>query len=438
VDKATRLKDNFSNGNADSTELEKARGIDIIETSTMNEQPNHESKAKDRHEARVEGKREYAVLQSFDTIEPESIEWLWPGHIAIGKESLFVGDPGTGKSQASLDVAARLSTGLPFPDGTKISEPADTVILTSEDDPSDTIRPRLDALEAEHSRVHYLKCKMVGEKSGYPSLVDLDVIQDAADQIRARGGRLRLLIVDPLEGYLDGADSYKNAEVRGVLAPLVDLASKERFAILGIQHLNKGTGAAAHRVAGSIAFTALARSVWLFARDPNDHDRRLFLCLKSNLSVDNVGLEYSIVAAENGASRISWGQQVKDDVRDILQNQPKAHTRIAQGQNHILELMRSSSPTPLKLDLIAEKLNRSKTSISNDLHKLRKQGLIKPGSSYGTWELSSQETTILKGESSESSENELHSLDSSVSSKYMVSESLENAESDWQELDGEL
>jgi hypothetical protein len=52
--------------------------------------PNPEATAKG-------GKR--LVVHSADMVEPEPVEWLWAGRIAIGKTTLIGGDPGLGKSQ---------------------------------------------------------------------------------------------------------------------------------------------------------------------------------------------------------------------------------------------------------------------------------------------------------------------------------------------------
>src|SRR5215470_30472 len=58
-----------------------------------------------------------AIVKSFSDIQPEKINWLWKNYIAIGKLTVFAGDPGLGKSQGTLDMAARLSKGDNFPDG---------------------------------------------------------------------------------------------------------------------------------------------------------------------------------------------------------------------------------------------------------------------------------------------------------------------------------
>ena len=43
------------------------------------------------------------------------VEWLWHKRIPIGKVTLLCGDPGLGKSLVALDMAARVTSGAPFP-----------------------------------------------------------------------------------------------------------------------------------------------------------------------------------------------------------------------------------------------------------------------------------------------------------------------------------
>lgn len=76
-------------------------------------------------------------------------------------------------------------------------------------------------------------------------------------------GDVRLVIVDPLTGYLGGqTDAYRDNEVRAALAPLGDLAARTSVSIIGVMHLRKSpSDQAMFRVLGSVAFTAYARSV---------------------------------------------------------------------------------------------------------------------------------------------------------------------------------
>ncbi len=50
-------------------------------------------------------------------LTPETIDPLWPGWLARGHLHLLDGDPGMGKSLTLIDLAARLTTGRPFPNG---------------------------------------------------------------------------------------------------------------------------------------------------------------------------------------------------------------------------------------------------------------------------------------------------------------------------------
>ena len=47
----------------------------------------------------------------------EEIKWLWKPYLAYGAVSILDGDPGIGKSLITIDIAARLGTGQPMPDG---------------------------------------------------------------------------------------------------------------------------------------------------------------------------------------------------------------------------------------------------------------------------------------------------------------------------------
>ena len=89
-------------------------------------------------------------------VASQDVTWLWPGRIPLGKIALLIGDPGMAKTMLALDVAARVTTGAPFPDGSR-PPLGDVVILTAEDGLADTIRPRLDRAGADVSRVWVLQ-----------------------------------------------------------------------------------------------------------------------------------------------------------------------------------------------------------------------------------------------------------------------------------------
>lgn len=255
------------------------------------------------------------VSRPYRDIEPEAVEWLWRDRFALGKLSLIVGQPGLGKTFVACDIAARVSNGEAFPDGSRPPK-GEAAILTAEDGAADTIRPRLDAAGADVSRVHSIDGLRAGD--GKPRFLSFkEHLREVSEWIEAHPN-LKLFIVDPISAFLGNTDSHKNAEVRAVLGPLADLAERYRIAVVGITHLSKGQAKTINRVIGSIAFVAASRAAWLVGADPDDNDRRLFLAVKNNLGKAS-GLAYRLVGKDQ-ATRVEWDSEPvlisADDIDD--------------------------------------------------------------------------------------------------------------------------
>ncbi len=298
------------------------------------------------------------VIACMADVKPEEVRWLWPGRIPLGRLSLLVGRPGEGKSFATTDWAARVSKGRAWPDGT-VCKLGSVLLVSAEDDPSDTIRPRLDAHEAEPTRIHALQGVRAGnDAQGRPieavfTLADLDALKQAIDEI----GDVRLIVVDPIGSYMGGrVDAHRDNEVRAVLAPLGEIARQSGAAVLLVAHQRKG--AASHAddlVLGSRAFTGIARSVLHMLRDPDDENRRLLLPGKMNLSTPSPGLAFTIdgdparvqwepdpvqtTAAEvlargNGTGDTSSGDEAEQWLRDVLSNGPMPSSELKVQAEH--------------------------------------------------------------------------------------------------------
>jgi AAA domain-containing protein len=223
---------------------------------------------------------------------------ITPSCGSILVEPQQAGDPGLGKSQATVSMVAVVSTGGAWPvDGT-CCERGNVVILSAEDDPADTIRPRLEAAEADLSRVYILDAVVDGYRGDGGEIVrafnlktDLGRLAKLLEEI----GDVALIVIDPITAYLGEADSHKTAEIRALLSPLSELAAKHSAAVVCVSHFNKvGGGEALMRVTGSLAFVAAARSVWVVAKDPDNDARRLFLPMKNNIGIDRTGFAFSI------------------------------------------------------------------------------------------------------------------------------------------------
>jgi hypothetical protein len=244
------------------------------------------------------------VLVRMADIEAEEVAWVWPMRLARRKLNLVVGDPGLGKSTIALDVAARISRGAVWPD-TGSAPLGNVVILTAEDGLSDTVRPRLDLHEADVTRVHVLRAvrEATGAERSVSLALDLGPLEQAINETQAV-----LVVIDPVSAYLGMANSYRDSEVRAILAPLHALAERTDVAIWGVMHLTKDAQRQAlYRGQGSIAFVGAARLVLAVGADPDDEsgERRFLMPVKSNVCAPVATLAYSIVS-ESGRGRLAW------------------------------------------------------------------------------------------------------------------------------------
>lgn len=245
------------------------------------------------------------VLTCLADVEPREVAWLWPGRVPLGRTTLIVGRPGEGKSFLTTYMAANVTLGREWTDGSAC--PCGSVILVSaEDDPGDTIRPRLDAHGADVRKVHLLSAVRRMGDDGKPieamfTLADLPALEAALK----RTPDCRLIVIDPIGSVMGGrTDAHRDNEVRAVLAPVAMLAEKYSAAVLLVAHRRKSAGNVADDLAlGSRAFTGIARAVWHLSHDPADKSRRLLLAGKNNLAPEGEGLAFTI---EGHPPAIHW------------------------------------------------------------------------------------------------------------------------------------
>jgi AAA domain len=221
-------------------------------------------------------------LISASSVAAERVDWAYEGRIPLKMITLIVGQGGTGKSLETHHLAAGFSRGT-IP-GALFGTPVDVAIASVEDVRATTIVPRLTAAGADLSRVHFIQQRLGAEVS------DIELGGEfAALEVALAAGGIRVLIIDTVVAHIPSAhDSYKEQHVRRVLAPLSHMAERLGIAVIGVMHLNRRE---AHdvltRIHGSGGFGNLARSVLLFARDPDDpegSDTRYLTHAKCNVA----------------------------------------------------------------------------------------------------------------------------------------------------------
>jgi hypothetical protein len=264
-------------------------------------------------------------------VESTGIQWLWPARIPRGYVTLLVSDPGAGKSLVALDIAARVSTGAAWPDeerrarnteqgdnqdvvrdsvlqapSSTLPAPGSVLLLTIEDHFASTVRPRLDALGADCSRILGMS-HVPGEGVFHvprPVAINRDI--NRIEMMLREIPDCRLVILDPITAFFGDTGNRSTGNIWKVLSNLSWLAASANLAVLVVSHLRKKEGALIHRALGSLAFMAAARAAWTIAPDSDHASRRLFLPLKNNLAESAGGLVFTVETSPSGGPVIRW------------------------------------------------------------------------------------------------------------------------------------
>jgi hypothetical protein len=333
-------------------------------------------------------------LSAVDHLESRPISWLWPGRLALGKLAMLDGDPGLGKSLVTLDLCARLSKGRSFPDGATGPGRAASLVLNGEDSAEDTIRPRLQALDADLKRVYVLHAEdaSAGEPLRLPE--HTAILDDALKQTRAQ-----LLVIDPIMAFLDRRiQSSNDASVRRVLTPLAQLAERHGAAVLMVRHLNKSPGRSPiYRGGGSIGLLAACRSGWLIARNPEQPAQCVLAQVKNNLAPPQPSLAYRVDTKESKVLSLSWLGPTDWTAAQLLagvpRNRPRRLTPREQARDFLQGFLRDGPRTSrdiwhaaLPKGLTERTLERAKQELS-----IRSVRVYPDGQCMSYWLLPGQE-----------------------------------------------
>jgi len=233
----------------------------------------------------------------------------------MGKITILDGDPGIGKSTMTLAWASYVTQGSQFPlsmvrgvsdrrsrDYRAVREPSSVILVGVEDDAADTVRPRLDAAGADAARVHQMVQELDDKGLPVPFVIpdDVHVLRDAINECGAR-----LVVVDPIAAFIsDSVKDGSDKSNRKALMALAQVAAETGAAIVLVRHLNKAAGMSAkNRGGGSVAYTALARSVLVAGKlPPGDDDpaeaevgpRFVLAKTKGNVAVDPDSHAYTL------------------------------------------------------------------------------------------------------------------------------------------------
>jgi putative DNA primase/helicase len=247
-------------------------------------------------------RKEGITTQRADLLEIEDTWWVWPGYVPQGMITVLAGDPSMGKSTLAIDIVARVTRGTTMHGSKDRTMVGTCIIATAEDSTTKTALPRLIAAGADLTRVHFIHEVEVIEGETRPFCLprDLTKLRDLIEETGAR-----VAVIDPFNAFLErDTDSYRDQDIRAVLAPIEKIAHETSCAIIIIFHLNKdksGSTPAIYRVLGSVGIVAAARSALGVMR--NNEDSTLF-SIKCNIAQHPPAWNYTMESRE-----VTWKEK---------------------------------------------------------------------------------------------------------------------------------
>ena len=278
-----------------------------------------------------------AVIQCADETQMRRLDVVLPNFLFRRKVTVLAGPPASGKGAIEVAIAARISRGgshPSWPDPTPSSQGKVLFFPGNEDDPEDTLMPRLETQGAYMRNIFIFRgMRQYGNRvDAHFGARDVEAIES---WMRQMGGGFDLLVVDPIVQVVDG-DSTSQAKVVRELDKLAEVAMKLNVAILGAHHVVKSARGRdpLGRVAGPLAYGGKPRAVWVTAHNANKRngeDDFVLVNAKASLTADAGGWSYRItgatVADEYGpleTSVIRWGKRYEGRASDILQQIERA------------------------------------------------------------------------------------------------------------------
>ena len=252
------------------------------------------------------------MVVGLEGVVEEPVDWLWEQRIPMGAITMLDGNPGTGKSTITMDLAARVSLGRRMPDGSRGIRGA-SLLLSAEDMLARPIKARLEAAEADLSLIYGLEgvIDALNPEGRLVSLPrDTRIVHRAILNVEAK-----LVVIDPFFSYLDGEiNTGVDAEVRRAMMPLTRIASATGCAMVFVRHprkpdkKNAGQPPSLEDGGGSLGgLIGAARMGLATTTDPENPTISTLHVTKSNWGSWVRPIDYSVEGIARGSvGRIVW------------------------------------------------------------------------------------------------------------------------------------
>lgn len=315
-------------------------------------------------------------------------EYLWDPYLALGRLVHLMGMSGEGKSPVTIDIAARVTAGKPWPDGAaNLLGPSTVILMNLEDEVESVIMPRFDLAGGNDEKLCFIEgTRLTKDSDSYEASFALDTDMELLANLARSIDDLAIIIIDPITNYLGKRKMNAEDDVRAVLTPLASLAQELGITVMNVGHMNKresGTNPL-HRAMGAAAFVAVSRETYMFGPDPDSEDKHSHVMAPTRIK-SNPGIKYKTYAKlieindkETGEKSsfmtegIEWGEKTSVDASELADPETnKNKSKNAEAAEFLRELL-SKGKLPVKTCL-NELRNAGYDTEKLDMTRIRKK-----------------------------------------------------------------
>jgi hypothetical protein len=335
---------------------------------------------------------EIQLPRAYAKVTPLDREQLLPKLIPYGTVTGLFGGEGIGKGFLEAALAAIISNGAKFPDGT--DAPQGTVIMvTPEDDPNVTTVKRL---LASGANLDYVRDMTTVDGAPFTIPGSLPRLREVIGEL----GNVRLVILDPLGDLTSiGLTSSVTKMRQLIINPLIDLAEDTGVALILTMHTNKD----GKTLQGSAAIRQALRQVLTVTRLPSNPSIRELSLNKTDSTDDTMApmIHYTITGdgADAHAKFLNSADGLPEDVvwHDYSDDEVLSGWSREAGQTSMLQLLASVSPDTMRAGDLATRVGVTYLAARVLLVKMQARKLVT--SDHGNWQITNAGKRELVGKS---------------------------------------
>lgn len=210
------------------------------------------------------------VLTPASEVKSRPVPWVWHHRLPRGTFSLGAGKGGAGKSLHAVWLTSMITRGRL--DGCWRRKPKTVLWVTLEASREYEVNPRLEAAQADMTRVHYVTVEVDDD----PANDHIRIFDPAhVEKLRKEIDRhdVGMIVLDPALDVFDGkVNADKQQQVRQAIGRLSLFAEDMSILIYGLAHFNKMNSVddALARITGSAAWSQRVRAALVFAYNDED------------------------------------------------------------------------------------------------------------------------------------------------------------------------